>query len=122
MAVGTQPVDPNVHSALLRQQSLQPLCQARDARGVERALEDRLLHPPTQLTEEVGELARELNHVYGPKKKKLTEEDKDIPDEIADILFTLACLANSLGLDLDLAFERVMDKHYKRDENRFERK
>lgn len=75
-----------------------------------------------RLVEEVGELARELNHRFGPKKKKPSEETKEIGDEISDILFTLACLANSLNIDLDKAFKRTMDKYYGRDDNRFERK
>ena len=75
-----------------------------------------------RLTEETGEVARELNHRYGPKKKKSTEDLADLEEEVADILFTLACLANSLDLDLDRGFDRVMDKCYGRDKNRFEKK
>jgi len=43
-----------------------------------------------RLTEETGELAREINHIYGPKKKKSTEETKEMADEMADIIFTLS--------------------------------
>ncbi len=75
-----------------------------------------------RLTEEVGELAREINHRFGPKKKKSTEGTKEIGDEAADIIFTLACLANSLGIDLDKSFKRVMDKYQGRDKDRYERK
>ncbi|MBT3407942.1 nucleotide pyrophosphohydrolase [Candidatus Woesearchaeota archaeon] len=75
-----------------------------------------------RLTEETGELAREINHIYGPKKKKSTEETKELSNEMADIIFTLCCLANSLDLDLDEAFKRVMDKCYDRDQNRYEKK
>jgi NTP pyrophosphatase (non-canonical NTP hydrolase) len=75
-----------------------------------------------RLTEEVGELAREINHRFGPKKKKPTEETKEIGDEMADIIFTLACLANSLGIDLDKHFQNVMDKCYGRDKDRYEKK
>ncbi len=75
-----------------------------------------------RLTEEVGELARELNHRFGPKKKKSSEETQEIGDEMADIIFTLACLANSLNIDLDEHFKRVMDKCYGRDKDRYERK
>ena len=75
-----------------------------------------------RLTEETGELAREINHIYGPKKKKSTEETKELSDEIADIFFTVTCLANSLNLDLDKAFNRVMDKCYGKDKNRYEKK
>lgn len=75
-----------------------------------------------RLTEEVGELARELNHRYGSKPKKQAEELKELEDELGDIIFTIACLANSQGLDLDAAFKRVMDKCYGRDKDRFEKK
>ncbi|MBI2596307.1 nucleotide pyrophosphohydrolase [Candidatus Daviesbacteria bacterium] len=74
------------------------------------------------LAEEVGELAREVNHRFGPKKKKPEEETQEIGDEIADIIFTLTCLANSLEIDLDKHFKRVMDKYYGRDKDRWERK
>ncbi len=75
-----------------------------------------------RLTEEVGELAREINHSFGPKKKKATEKDNEIGDEIGDIIFTLICLANSLKIDLDKSFKKVIKKLYKRDKNRFEKK
>ena len=75
-----------------------------------------------RLTEETGELAREINHLYGPKKKKSTEELKDMENEIADIIFTLCCLANSKNIKLDEAFKRVMDKCYGRDKDRYEKK
>ncbi len=75
-----------------------------------------------RLAEEVGELAREINHIYGPKKKKSTEDTKDLNDEIADIIFTVVCLANSLNLDLDEGFKNAMDKCYGRDKDRFEKK
>jgi NTP pyrophosphatase (non-canonical NTP hydrolase) len=75
-----------------------------------------------RLTEEVGELARELNHRFGPKKKKSSEEVKEVGDEMADIIFTLACLANSLNIDLDTHFKMVMDKYNERDKDRWEKK
>ena len=75
-----------------------------------------------RLTEETGELAREINHIYGPKKKKSTEELKEMEDEIADIIFTLCCLANSKNINLDESFKRVMDKCYGRDKDRYEKK
>ncbi|PIN76748.1 nucleotide pyrophosphohydrolase [Candidatus Woesearchaeota archaeon CG10_big_fil_rev_8_21_14_0_10_36_11] len=74
-----------------------------------------------RLTEETGELAREINHRFGPKQKKSTEDVKDIEDEIGDIIFTLCCLANSLNINLDTGFSRVMDKCYGRDNNRYEK-
>ena len=68
-----------------------------------------------RLTEEIGELAREILHRYGPKKKKSSERKQEVGDEIADIFFTLICLANSLDIDLDRSFERMMKKLYTRD-------
>lgn len=75
-----------------------------------------------RLMEETGELAREVNHRWGPKKKKSTEEKKEMEDEMGDILFTLACLANSQKIDLDRAFQHAMDKCYGRDKDRYEKK
>lgn len=75
-----------------------------------------------RLTEEVGELAREISHRFGPKPKKPTEEKQDIGDEMADIIFTVICLANSLNIDLDEHFKHAMDKCYGRDKDRFEKK
>ncbi len=75
-----------------------------------------------RLTEETGELAREISHRFGPKKKKSTENKREIEEEIADIIFTLSCLANSLNLDIDRGFKAVMDKCYSRDKDRWEKK
>ena len=75
-----------------------------------------------RLVEEVGELPREINHSFGPKKKKATEKKNEIGDEIGDIIFTLTCLANSLRIDLDKSFKGVMDKLYKRDKDRWKKK
>jgi len=72
-----------------------------------------------RLTEEVGELARELNHRYGEKPKKASEGQGDIAIEIGDILFILASLANSIGVDLDAAFDEVMAKYQRRDKERW---
>jgi len=74
-----------------------------------------------RLIEETGELAREVNHLYGPKKKKDSEDKKDLGDEIADIFFTLCCLANSQRIDLNGAWKRMMEKYESRDHNRFKR-
>jgi len=75
-----------------------------------------------RLAEEVGELAREINHQYGPKKKKSSEKKNEIGDEIADIIFTLICLANSLNINLDKSFEKMMKKLNTRDKKRYEKK
>jgi NTP pyrophosphatase (non-canonical NTP hydrolase) len=74
------------------------------------------------LTEEVGELAREVNHRFGPKPRKPTEAQGDMGEEMADIVFILCCLANQQGIDLDEAWERHMRKLDVRDGKRFERK
>ena len=75
-----------------------------------------------RLTEEVGELARELNHRFGPKTKKPDEAEGDIALELADILFVVVVLANQLGIDLDEAVERTLTKYRVRDVDRWERK
>lgn len=82
----------------------------------------KLLEIMTRLTEELGELAREVNHSFGPKRKKLTENQSGIAEESGDIIFTLSCLANSLGIDLDAAFKQTLKKYSSRDRNRYARK
>ena len=74
------------------------------------------------LVEEVGEVARELNHQFGPKKKKATEDKEDLEEELGDVIYTVVCLANSLGLDLDRAMKKVMKKINTRDKDRWEKK
>ena len=74
-----------------------------------------------RLTEEVGELAREINAQYGEKPKKASEEQGSIASEMGDILFILASLANSTGVDLDAAFGEVMAKYQQRDAQRWQR-
>ena len=75
-----------------------------------------------RLTEEVGELAREINHYYGEKQKKPTEEENSVKAELGDNLFVLLCIANSLGIDMTESFNETMEKFNTRDKNRFERK
>lgn len=75
-----------------------------------------------RLMEEVGELSREINHRWGPKKKKATEDMCEMEEEIGDILFTIACLTNSLGMDMDECFTKAMKKYTERDASRFEKK
>ncbi|WP_423189184.1 nucleotide pyrophosphohydrolase [Alkalibacterium sp. f15] len=74
-----------------------------------------------RLSEEVGELAREINHVYGEKQKKPSEAEKPMEEEIADVLFVLISLSNSLDIDLSEAFDLTMNKFESRDHFRFER-
>ena len=75
-----------------------------------------------RLTEEVGEVAREVNHRFGQKPKRPEEADGDLALELADVLFVTICLANSQGIDLDQAFERMMQKVTTRDADRWTRK
>jgi NTP pyrophosphatase (non-canonical NTP hydrolase) len=75
-----------------------------------------------RLAEEVGELAREVNHRFGQKSKKPEEPEGDLAMEMADILFVLICMANREGIDLDEAFERMMSKVEARDEHRWTKK
>src|SRR5438874_13478533 len=79
-------------------------------------------HPLTslaRLTEEEGELAREINHMYGENPKKASEEQGDIAAELGDLVYIVASLANSLDIDLDTAFEGVMAKYRTRDAQRW---
>jgi NTP pyrophosphatase (non-canonical NTP hydrolase) len=73
----------------------------------------------TRLSEEVGELAREVNHRFGRKTKKQDEPEGDMALEMADIMFVLICMANREGIDLQAAFERMMAKVEGRDANRW---
>lgn len=72
-----------------------------------------------RLIEEVGEVARVLNHRYGDKPKKPTESVDDLEDELGDVLWTVICLANQEGIDLDHALERATNKLLVRDKDRF---
>ncbi|HIX70852.1 MULTISPECIES: nucleotide pyrophosphohydrolase [Enterococcus] len=74
-----------------------------------------------RLTEEVGELAREVNHTYGEKPKKTTEAENSVAEELGDVLFVTLIMANSLGIDLTDIFEKNMAKFNQRDRYRFER-
>jgi NTP pyrophosphatase (non-canonical NTP hydrolase) len=82
-------------------------------------------HPLSMLarvTEEVGELAREINHRFGQKPKKPEEPEQDLGLEIGDILFILVCMANSQGIDLEEKFRQVLSKYEIRDAGRWTRK
>jgi NTP pyrophosphatase (non-canonical NTP hydrolase) len=87
--------------------------------------EEGYFHPLTnlaRLSEEVGELAREINHRFGQKSKKHEEPEGDLAMELADILFVLICIANREGIDLQQAFDRMMEKVGSRDATRWKRK
>ena len=75
-----------------------------------------------RLTEELGELSREVQHVYGMKKKKTNEAVKSLEEETGDLLFVLICFANQQGIELDVALEKVMAKFQSRDANRWTKK
>ncbi|HLR01457.1 MAG TPA: nucleotide pyrophosphohydrolase [Virgibacillus sp.] len=75
-----------------------------------------------RLTEELGELAREVNHFYGEKPKKSTEDMKTMTEELGDVLFVLTTFSNSLDIDLSEAFEMTMSKIETRDKNRWTKK
>jgi NTP pyrophosphatase (non-canonical NTP hydrolase) len=70
------------------------------------------------LTEEVGELARIIARKYGEQSFKNCDEEKNMADEMADILFVLVCLANQTGVDLTNAFKNNIDKKSSRDFDR----
>lgn len=80
------------------------------------------LEQMVRLTEEVGELAREISHVHGEKQKKASEEESTLHKELGDVLFVVISMANSLDIDLTEAFDDVMNKFNQRDKNRFKRK
>jgi NTP pyrophosphatase (non-canonical NTP hydrolase) len=72
-----------------------------------------------RISEEVGELARLINHIYGPKPKKPTEASQELGEELADIIFAVICLANSEGIELQVSLEGVLSKVWSRDRNRY---
>lgn len=75
------------------------------------------------MAEELGEIGRVLNHTYGAKVKKETEEENSLGSEVTDLLFSLLCLANKEGVDLDVEFKKFMDEKCNgRDKDRFEKK
>jgi NTP pyrophosphatase (non-canonical NTP hydrolase) len=74
-----------------------------------------------RMTEELGELAREVNHYYGEKPKKGDEVEKTIEEELGDLLFVIICFANALNIDLEQAHDYVMNKFNTRDKNRWTR-
>ena len=70
------------------------------------------------LTEEVGELARIMARRYGDQSEKPSDANRDLGDEMADVLWVLAALANQTGVDLSEAFQRNLDKKTTRDADR----
>jgi NTP pyrophosphatase (non-canonical NTP hydrolase) len=62
-----------------------------------------------QLTEEVGEVARIIARRYGNNEKKESDKNKDLGEELADVVFVVMCLANQTGIDLQAAFDKKID-------------
>ena len=75
-----------------------------------------------QLIEEVGEVSREMAHLYGHKKKKAGETTDGLESELGDVLFALICIANSQSISLEESFRKTMLKKTGRDNERFLKK
>jgi NTP pyrophosphatase (non-canonical NTP hydrolase) len=71
-----------------------------------------------QLTEEVGEVARIIARRYGEQSEKPSDKDKDLGEELADVLFVVLCLANQTGIDLQASFNKKLSVKTKRDHQR----
>lgn len=71
-----------------------------------------------QLTEEVGELARLISRTYGEQSFKESDKNRDLGEEMADVLWVLLCLANQTGTDLTEAFRLRLEKKTARDKDR----
>lgn len=71
------------------------------------------------IMEELGELAREINHIEGYKPKKDGKKGSKVGEEIADLIFALICLANSYSVNLNEELETIIEKYTKRDKDRF---
>ncbi len=71
-----------------------------------------------QLTEEVGEVARIIARRYGEQSEKESDKNKDLGEELADVVFVVLCLANQTGVDLQASFDKKMDLKTKRDHDR----
>ena len=70
------------------------------------------------LTEEVGEVARIIARKYGEQSEKKSDENLDLADELADVIFVIICLANQTGINLEEAIIKNLDKKTKRDAQR----
>lgn len=70
------------------------------------------------LTEEVGEVARIIARRYGEQSEKESDKNKDLGEEMADVLFVLICLANQTGVDLNQALQKNLEKKTYRDNER----
>lgn len=70
------------------------------------------------LTEEVGEVARLMSRLYGEQSFKESDKDKNLADELADVLWVLLCIANQTGVDLTDALQKNFEKKSSRDKDR----
>lgn len=71
-----------------------------------------------QLTEEVGEVARIIARRYGEQSEKESDKNKDLGEELADVVFVILCLANQTGIDLQAAFDKKLELKTNRDHDR----
>lgn len=71
-----------------------------------------------QLTEEVGEVARIIARRYGEQSEKESDKQKDLGEELADVVFVVLCLANQTGIDLQKAFDQKLNLKTERDHDR----
>lgn len=71
-----------------------------------------------QLTEEVGEVARIIARRYGEQSEKESDKNKDLGEELADVMFVVLCLANQTGINLQEAFHKKLDLKTRRDHDR----
>ncbi len=71
-----------------------------------------------QLTEEVGEVARIIARRYGEQSEKASDKNKDLGEELADVMFVIVCLANQTGIDLQKAWDMKMAQKSIRDKDR----
>ena len=71
-----------------------------------------------QLTEEVGEVARIIARRYGEQSEKESDKNKDLGEELADVVFVVLCLANQTGIDLQAAFDKKLNLKTNRDHDR----
>ena len=71
-----------------------------------------------QLTEEVGEVARIIARRYGEQSEKESDKNKDLGEELADVVFVVLCLANQTGINLQEVFDKKMELKSNRDKDR----
>src|SRR3989344_6907749 len=77
------------------------------------------LEQMARLSEETGEVARAINHLYGTKKKKSSEDPRSLGQELADVIFTVCCIANNSEINLQEYWTKMMkEKHHGRDNKR----